>query len=373
MTNHTNSESSEANLLRVLDKNADATIVLDGDGVILYLNSAAKDLFSRSKTFAVGEEFGFPVADGDVTEVEVLHQSGNRVVSEMRVVEIEWHGKPAYLASLRDVTLRKINAETLEALVNERTADLQAANRKLEKLYQEESKASKIRSQFIANFSHEVRTPLSGILSSAELLLVAEQTDREGLTQLIYDSAKQFMLLIDSILDFSKLESGHHLIEKSEFDFREMVGLVIETCRIAASSNQTELVCKIDDQIPKMIYADAGKVRQILVNLVSNAIKFTKNGQVKVDATISTIKDRKAVRVTVSDTGIGIDPSVGLEVFQPFVQANTGIFKGFGGTGLGLAISKELVSLIGGEIDFESELKKGSQFWFSFPLETLDD
>lgn len=372
MTDNTN-QSSEENLLRVLDKNADSIVVIDSDGAILYFNSAAKNLFSRAANFEVGELFGFPVADGEVTEVEVLHPSGERIVAEMRVVEIAWHNEAAYLASLRDVTQRKLNAETLEALVNERTLALQVANEKLQKLYQEEHKAAKIRAQFIANFSNEVRTPLSGILSSAELLLLANQEDREGLTQLIYDSAKQFMVLIDTILDFSKLESGHHVIEENAFNLRELLALVIETYKIPASTNNTKLLWTYDDRIPDQINADSGKVRQILLNLVTNAIKFTKDGEVKVDAKLESSGEKQLVRITVSDTGIGIDPSVGLDVFRPFVQANSGIFKGFGGTGLGLAISKELVSLLGGEINFESTPRKGSSFWFTFPIDAAKE
>ncbi len=361
------SEFSEENLRKLLDSNADSIIVLDSDGVILYFNVAASDLFANK--FEVGDEFGFPVAAGEVAEVEVLHRHGERVVAEMRVVEIQWHGQAAYLASLRDVTQRTINAETLKALVDERTRELQEANKKLEALYHDAAKASKLRSQFIANFSHEVRTPLSGILASAELLLIPDQEDREVLTQLIFDSAKQFMLLLDTILDFSKLESGHRTIEKDFFSFPDLLNLVIDSCRISATANGTKLVSNLSEDIPDEILADAGKVRQVILNLVSNAIKFTNNGEIRVDATVCDVRDRQFVKVTVKDSGIGIDSSVGEDVFKPFVQANSGIFKGFGGTGLGLAISKELVTLMEGEINFESSPGKGTTFWFTFPLE----
>ncbi len=362
-------QSTENDLRKVIEKNADSILVVDESGALLFWNAAAQHLFNHTGLKA-GELFGTPLIAGETTELDIVGSTGTRVVAEMRVVDIEWSGQKAYLASLRDVTLRKMTEELLETKVRERTTELEALNKELRNMYEAANNAAKVRSQFIANFSHEVRTPLGGVVAAAELLTMAdnlEEIHELGLT--VFSSSKQLLKLVESILDFSKLEAGSVTVVNSDFNLRELLDSITQSVTKLADENSVNLTCDIDSGIPNMVHTDAVKIRQVILNFVHNAIKFTKNGSVQINATLEdSPPEQPVLKISVQDSGIGMSPAECETIFQPFVQGNRIIQRSYGGTGLGLSICKQLIKAMNGSIGFCSEQGKGSTFWFTVPV-----
>ena len=361
-------QSTEKDLRKIIERNADSILVVDANGALLYWNAAAQRLFGISG-LVTGEVFGIPLIAGETTELDVVGKSGERIVAEMRVVDIEWSGQAACLASLRDVTQRKLTEELLEAKVKDRTKQLEELNQELRKMYESAENAARIRSQFIANFSHEVRTPLGGIVAASEMLPMADDLEEfRELASSVADSSKQLLSLVESILDFSKLESGAVPVADSDFSLRELFDSVVQSLTKLAAENSTSVAFIVADAIPDIVQADAVKIRQVILNLTHNAIKFTKNGCVEIRAELQESHEQPTLRVTVKDSGIGMTARECETIFQPFVQGNRKIHGRFGGTGLGLSICKQLVEAMHGTINFYSEPEKGSTFWFAIPV-----
>ncbi|MFN8552014.1 MAG: ATP-binding protein [Candidatus Obscuribacterales bacterium] len=361
-------QSTEKDLRKIIEKNADSILVVDSNGALLYWNAAAHKLFGSSG-LVTGEVFGIPLIAGETTELDVVDKSGERIVAEMRVVDIEWSGQAACLASLRDVTQRKLTEELLEAKVKDRTKQLEELNQELRKMYESAENAARVRSQFIANFSHEVRTPLGGIVAASEMLPMADDLEEfRELASSVADSSKQLLSLVESILDFSKLESGAVPVADSDFSLRELFDSVVQSLTKLAAENSTSVTYILADTIPDIVQADAVKIRQVILNLTHNAIKFTKNGYVEIRAELQDSYEQPTLRVTIKDSGIGMTARECETIFQPFVQGNRKIHGRFGGTGLGLSICKQLVEAMHGTINFYSEPEKGSTFWFAIPI-----
>jgi len=360
--------STENDLRKVLEKNVDSILVVDEAGALLFWNAAAQDLFGYTGLI-VGDVFGIPLIAGETTELDIVGSKGERIVAEMRVVDIEWNGQNACFASLRDVTLRKVTEELLETKVRERTAELEAINKELRKMYEVADKSAKVRSQFLANFSHEVRTPLGGVVAAAELLPMADNIEEfQELANSISNSSRNLLNLVESILDFSKLESGSVPVINSDFDLHELIESIKQSVDKIAEENIVKITSDIDPLIPKTVHADAVKIRQVILNFVHNAIKFTKNGVVEINARLEDNDGESILKLSVKDSGIGMSPAECESIFQPFVQGNKTIYGSYGGTGLGLSICKQLVETMGGKISFCSEEGKGSTFWFVVPI-----
>jgi PAS domain S-box-containing protein len=366
----------EAITRAILEAGTDGFVALNAAGIITAWNRQAGEIFGWTETETIGrrlsDTIGRParreafdrglanfLATGEDPavnqrdEVIALHRDGHEIPVEFALWPVKSRDTWSFNASVRDITDRR-RAETELAAARDQALE-----------------ASRLKSEFLANMSHEIRTPLNGVLGMTSLLLDSDlRAEQREFAETVRLSGESLLVLLNDILDFSKIEAGQLDLESIDFDPRSLVEDVAGLLCLPAHNKGLELACSLPIDMPPMVRGDPGRLRQIVTNLVGNAVKFTASGEVLVEVTIEDeIDDRATIRFEVTDTGIGIAPEDQLGLFDLFSQVDASTTRRFGGTGLGLAISRQLVELMGGQIGVRSQSGRGSTFWFTVPLQ----
>jgi len=383
-------------------------IMVDRSGMIVLINAEVERLFGYSRDQLIGQTIeklvplrfrghhpdhreGFLLdpqvrAMGAGRDLFGLKMDGTEIPVEIGLNPITTDEGQFVLASVVDITERRRAEEQLlkakdelERRVQERTSELEERaselvelNRQLADASQHADAASRLKSEFLANMSHEIRTPMNAIIGLCNVLLRTGLHPRQyEYAGNIKDSANALLTVINDILDFSKIEAGRLDLEIVDFDLVKIVEGTCELLATSARSKHLSLMAYIDPKLPQQLRGDPERLRQVLINLTSNAIKFSERGAIVVRADLQSIESTTAfVRFSVIDQGVGLTTPEQDRLFQPFVQADGSISRRFGGTGLGLSISKRIVELMRGSIGVDSSKGSGSTFWFTVPFES---
>jgi signal transduction histidine kinase/ActR/RegA family two-component response regulator len=351
-------------LFLIVEKLPDPIIIVDIDGVTQFMNPAAESLLGLKSHEFIGALFGYPLGSKN-REITFVRPARNKVVCEINKVEITWKTKQAYLLSLRDITQRKQMHSQLELTIQE-----------LKQAKEEAEIANKIKSNFLATMSHEIRTPMNAIMGMSELLLDTKLTEeQQEYVNIFIESGGLLLNLINNILDLSKLETGHIELETIGFRMSELIQGLHQLMHVKAREKGIDLSYSFDSSLPDIVSGDLNRLLQILINLVGNAIKFTKNGKIEVNCKPVKHVNNTSMDVlfSVSDTGIGIPEDKQKVIFHNFTQVDASTTRKYGGSGLGLAISKRLVQLMDGKIWVESNAHSGSTFFFTIRLGIVEE
>ena len=365
---------NESRMRSIVETAVEGIITIDDKGCIEFFNPAAQRIFGYEAGEVIGRNVSMLMSSPDredhdahlkryqqtgqqhiigmSREVVGRRKDGSNFPLELAVSEVRLENRKVFTGMLRDITHRKqIEAELIK------TRD-------------EAVEASRVKSEFLATMSHEIRTPMNGVLGMAGLLLETNLTpEQRECAETVRSSGDSLLTIINDILDFSKVEAGKLELETLDFDLRTTVEEALDLLAEKAQSKGLELIGLVYADVPADVRGDPGRIRQTLLNIVNNAIKFTEQGEVVVQVTKSEEShDEVLVRFDITDTGIGIPLEAQSRLFQSFMQVDGSTSRKYGGTGLGLAICKQLTRLMGGEIGVSSTPGGGSQFWFTLRL-----
>ncbi len=341
-------------LRSLIERNGDAIVVLDAAGLVRFANPAAERLFRHQAQDLLGAPLGMPVVVGETTEIDIVGQSDQLGVAEMRVVETEWNGQDALLAVLRDITERKRAEQQREQLFQEQFARAQA------------EQALRERDDFLALASHELKTPAATLSATAQLL--SRQLGRQVLepAQLarsldrIQDQSQRLARLVDHLLDVSRINAERLTIQPRSTDLVQLIAEVVAACQITTLRHT--LVLRAPDRLEAVV--DPDRMSQVVTNLVDNAIKYSPNGG-SIDIDLSLTADDLAC-LTVRDRGVGVPDQRRDKLFERFYRAHAD--DQFSGMGLGLFITHHLVELHGGTIEADAPAGGGTRFTVRVPL-----
>lgn len=362
---------NEKRLRLITDNMLDLITQVDSNGIIIYATPSHFAILGYPPEFLIGK----PLMDYIYFEDMPLAQeqfmrritTGENFTTEMRVVKYD--GSYLWLEATGNVVKDDIYGTSILYVSRDTTMRKQAEYESL-KAKEQAIEANRSKSQFLANMSHEIRTPLNGIIGMTNLTIMSDinSEQKENLV-MVKNSAITLLNIINDILDFSKLEAGKVAIEKIRFNLADIVQRCIKPLRVQAVEKGIDLDVKIYENVPEYVHGDPVRINQVLVNLVTNAIKFTTKGGVLIEVkTVGTRADKAEIMFSVQDTGIGIGEDDLERIFVSFSQADGSITRKYGGTGLGLSISKMLVGLMGGVLEVSSQLNYGSNFHFTIPL-----
>lgn len=372
-----NLSESKEKLTAVLNTIVDAIITTDEKGYIQDVNPAAEHMFGYTAQELIGKRVTMLTPDdatvlnknidSKIKELTGIRKNGERFSLELGLSSVILSENVLFVGTVRDITERKI----ADMIMKDYAHDIQEMNVALSAAKKEAESATKIKSEFLASMSHEIRTPMNGIIGMTELLMDSElnDTQRRYATSIMH-CGESLLSIINDVLDFSKIEAGKLLLESIPFNLKELCEELTEMLTINIKDKPINIFTEYQKNAATMVVGDPTRIRQIILNFLTNAIKFTEVGYVKLKVEELEKKDNNIVvlKVSVEDTGIGIDDSSKSLMFSKFTQADASITRKFGGTGLGLAICKQLVEKMHGTIGFDSEYGKGSTFWFIIEL-----
>ena len=378
---------NEKRLRKVMEDQTDLICRFTRDGTITFANPAYCAFHAKTETELRGANFFKLLARGDAAPPALPVQEP--AINFDRRVEaadghIEWQqinlrrldrrgDEPEFQSVMQDITPRKraeMAAQEAQATLEQMNQQLQAAAAEARTAAEQANRANNAKSEFLANMSHELRTPLGGILGMVELLAQTRLDPRQReFAEAAVESANALLHVINDVLDFSKIEAGKMTMAREGFSVRAIVDSVLENATTRATAKRIALAAVVHREIPHRLTGDPARLRQVLLNLVGNGVKFTERGEVvvHVNALFHT-PGKMVLRFEVADTGIGLTADDIKKLFQPFVQVDTSSARKFGGTGLGLAISRRIIELMGGRIGINSTPGKGSTFWFELPF-----
>lgn len=379
--------SSEERYRELFENANDVIFLHDLKGRIIAVNRAAEYLTGYSRTELAGQNFDELVAPEvrpqthDIIrahlggspaqryELPIVSKFGHRRFLEVSTRVIYQRGHPFAIQGIgRDITERKQAQQRLE----ESSRALQEKNKELSLALRLAREATQLKEQFLANTSHELRTPMNGIMGMIDLLKdTALTSEQREYTDAVSQCANDLLTIINDLLDLSQIERGRLSLAEELFDLDESLKAVINLLRLRAAAKKLTVTYEIDRRLPPSIYSDSVRFRQILTNLIANAVKFTSMGGIHVR--LSLAPDATRMRCEVIDTGIGVEDAVRDRIFEAFFQADGTNRRRFGGTGLGLTICKQLVEIMGGHIGVENNTPApGSTFWFELPLRSAE-
>ncbi len=360
---------SEARYKALVDAQGDAIFRRAPDSRLTYGNEAFFKLFGLNAQRAIGRPFA-PELHPDCRAPSFGSFAG--LESGRSRVRYDQHVRTAYgwrWISWEDYAVRDSQGRLVEVQsVGRDIAERKALEDAISEARDRAEAGSRAKSGFLATMSHEIRTPMNGVLGMARLLLETDlRPEQRTYVDAISQSGEALLTLIGDILDFSKIESGTFTPEEDEVELRSLIDGVVELACPRAHDKNIEIVAAAETGVPEIIRSDSLRLRQILTNLVGNAVKFTEQGGVEITVRVVALPERHFLRFDVRDTGVGVPAEKREEIFREFVQADSGHARRFGGSGLGLAISKKLVEAMGGEIGVEEAEGGGSRFWFTIP------